>query len=74
MISEEVLQEKIGLTLDVLVDGVETDENLLTGRTKTQAPEVDGVVILDDIEALPGDIVSVRIAGSTDYDLIGVPI
>ncbi len=70
-ISEENLKEKIGLTLDVLVDGVDPDENLLTGRIKTQAPEVDGVVILDAVEVDSGSIVPVRITGATDYDLIG---
>lgn len=70
-ISEENLKKKTGLTLDVLVDGIDPDENLLTGRIKTQAPEVDGVVILDAVDAVPGSIIPVRITGVTDYDLIG---
>jgi len=42
----------------------------LWGRTRGQAPEIDGVVFLDrSIQAESGDIVPVRITGTQGYDL-----
>jgi len=45
-----------------------------TGRSKTDAPEIDGEVHLRDARHLsPGDIVTVRIEDSDEHDLFGVP-
>ncbi len=64
-------REKIGKNFDIIVDPPTPDDMLLTGRMITQAPEIDGVVILDSVEAEPGDIINVKITGSAEYDLIG---
>jgi ribosomal protein S12 methylthiotransferase len=46
-----------------------------TGRSKADAPEIDGEVHLRDAAGLkPGDIVSVRIEDSDEHDLYGVPL
>jgi ribosomal protein S12 methylthiotransferase len=71
-ISREKHREFIGKTLDVLVEGLsEETDLLLQGRTSQQAPEIDGVVLINDGVANPGDIVKVRITDSMEYDLIG---
>lgn len=70
-ISRAKLEEKVGLDAEVLVDIPDPEEMLLTGRLATQAPKIDGCVILDGVEAEPGRIVKVKITGATDYDLIG---
>jgi ribosomal protein S12 methylthiotransferase len=45
-----------------------------TGRSKADAPEIDGEVHLRDAGGLkPGDIVSVRVEDSDEHDLYGVP-
>jgi len=45
-----------------------------TGRSKADAPEIDGEVHLRDAGNLnPGDIVSVRVEDSDEHDLFGVP-
>jgi len=45
-----------------------------TGRSKADAPEIDGEVHLRDAGHLnPGDIVSVRVEDSDEHDLFGVP-
>jgi len=72
-ISHGILQAKIGGVEQVMVDGLDLEENLLTGRMITQAPQIDGSVILDRVEAEPGDIVTVKLTGSLEYDLIGEP-
>lgn len=71
-ISSSVQKKYVGQTLDVLVHGVsEETELLLEGRTKYQAPEVDGCVYINDGMANPGDIVQVEITDSQVYDLVG---
>jgi ribosomal protein S12 methylthiotransferase len=44
---------------------------LLVGRLATQAPEVDGSVIITDGVAEPGHIVTVEIMEAHPYDLVG---
>ena len=61
-----------GKTLEVLVEGVsEETDLLLQGRHKGQAPEIDGITLINDGEALVGQVVKVHIEDSSDYDLVG---
>ena len=71
-ISATKLHAKIGRTLDVIIDAVD-DEGGATGRSKADAPEIDGQVHLRDTKGLaPGDIVRAMIEDADDYDLFGV--
>jgi ribosomal protein S12 methylthiotransferase len=71
-ISREKHRAFIGKTVEVLVEGYsEETELLLQGRTSQQAPDIDGVVLINDGEAQIGDLVQVRITDSMEYDLIG---
>lgn len=71
-ISREKHQAMIGKEVDVLVEGLsEETDLLLQGRTSQQAPDIDGVVYINDGFAQPGDIVKVRITDSMEYDLVG---
>jgi ribosomal protein S12 methylthiotransferase len=73
-ISAAKLQAKIGRTLDVIIDAVD-DEGGATGRSKADAPEIDGEVFLRDSAGLsPGDIVPVLIEDADEHDLFGVPL
>jgi ribosomal protein S12 methylthiotransferase len=73
-ISAEKLQAKVGRTLDVIVDAVD-EEGGATGRSKADAPEIDGEVFLRDAGHLKqGDIVSVEIEDADEHDLYGVPV
>jgi ribosomal protein S12 methylthiotransferase len=73
-ISQKRLQRQIGQRQIVLVDGVENaDSPLLIGRTRAQAPEIDGVTILDGVEAEAGDLVEVVIRSTMEYDLVATP-
>ncbi|MCP3892286.1 MAG: 30S ribosomal protein S12 methylthiotransferase RimO [Desulfobulbaceae bacterium] len=70
--SESIQQKYVGRTEDVIVEGVsEETDLLLQGRTKYQAPEVDGCVYINDGTASTGDIVSVHISEAKIYDLVG---
>ena len=73
-ISADKLAAKIGRTLAVIIDEV-GDEGGATGRSKADAPEIDGNVHLRDAGHLAaGDIVRVQIEDSDEHDLFGVPI
>ncbi len=67
-VSEEILAARVGATIDVIVDAV--DEDGPVGRSKWDAPEIDGTVFLTSDAALkPGDIVKARVDEADDYDL-----
>lgn len=69
-ISLEKNQAFIGRTLDVLIEGL--DQNISLGRTYRDAPEIDGLVIVEG--NLPiGSMVPVQITGAMHYDLTGSP-
>jgi ribosomal protein S12 methylthiotransferase len=62
------LKQKIGRSLDVIVDEITPDGAV--GRSKGDAPEIDGAVYLSDNTGLqPGDIVSRKVTDADDYDL-----
>lgn len=62
----------IGQTEQVIVEGYsEETELLLKGRSSRQAPDIDGQVYITAGTADVGDIVTLRITDSSDYDLIG---
>jgi ribosomal protein S12 methylthiotransferase len=77
-ISAAKLSAKIGQTLDVLIDAVDAESGPgqvigATGRSKADAPEIDGEVHLRDAAGLAvGDIVRVRIEDADAHDLFGV--
>ena len=71
-ISAERLKQKIGQTLDVIVD--EIDDKGIIGRTKADAPEVDGLVYIENLSGTPvkvGEFIKVTITHSDEYDLWG---
>jgi ribosomal protein S12 methylthiotransferase len=71
-ISRTKKSDMVGRVEQVLVEGVSPEtELLLVGRTRYQAPEVDGVVYLNKGTADYGEIVPVKITGSHVYDLVG---
>ncbi|MCL6682950.1 30S ribosomal protein S12 methylthiotransferase RimO [Sphingomonas alba] len=73
-ISADKLAAKVGSTLDVLIDAVDEKTGGATGRSKADAPEIDGEVHLRDASGLkPGDIVRANIEESDEHDLYGVP-
>jgi ribosomal protein S12 methylthiotransferase len=76
-ISAAKLQSKVGGMQTVLIDEAGEDEEgniIAIGRTKADAPEIDGVVYLDDAEGIEvGDFVDVKITAADDHDLWGGP-
>ena len=70
-ISQKLLQRRIGKRLQVIVD--EASGTVGKGRTKWDAPEIDGAVHLESRRPLRvGDIVTAKIERADAYDLWGV--
>jgi len=73
-ISAAKLAAKIGREIDVIIDAVD-EEGGATGRSKADAPEIDGEVHLRDAAALAqGEIVRVLVEDADEHDLFGVPL
>ncbi|MEY2855483.1 MAG: ribosomal protein methylthiotransferase, partial [Pseudomonadota bacterium] len=71
-ISAARLQQKVGRTLDVLVDGIEA--GTATARTTGDAPEIDGTVRIANSKGLRvGEFTRVRITAADTYDLLAEP-
>ena len=71
-ISREINAEQLHREVEVLVERQSPDSDLVwVGRTPGQAPEIDGVTYLGNVEGLrPGSIVRARINQTNDYDLV----
>ena len=69
LISAAKLRNKIGLTMDVLIDTVSKGGAI--GRSKADAPEIDGQVeIHGKHQYAPGDFAKVKITSATAHDLV----
>lgn len=65
-------EETIGKKVTALIEGKLVEDNIFIGRTYKDAPNVDGYVFVhSDRELVTGDVVTVRIIESNEYDLIG---
>lgn len=75
MLQEEISlhknQEMVGTVLEVLVEG--SGDGISLGRTYRDAPEIDGMVILQG-EHPTGELLKVKIDGAMIHDLTGVVI
>jgi ribosomal protein S12 methylthiotransferase len=75
-ISRRRNKARVGQTMRVLFEGESTETNLLwQGRIETQAPDIDGCVLIndapEDFVPVPGEMVNVLITEAQQYDLVG---
>jgi ribosomal protein S12 methylthiotransferase len=74
-VSTHQLAKKVGRTIEVLVDDVEPEANRAIARSKWDAPDIDGQVIVDNATGIkPGDLVTVTVTDSDEYDLFAEPV
>ena len=74
-ISTNRLRAMVGRAVEVLLEG-RSDESdlLLQGRMETQAPDIDGHVLINDVgekQVTAGEFYQVEITDSLEYDLVG---
>ena len=74
-ISAEILKAKIGRETEVLVDGIDEASGHIVARTRWDAPEIDGNVLLPYAPNMhPGTLLRARITGAAEYDLTAEPL
>jgi ribosomal protein S12 methylthiotransferase len=69
-------KKRVGETVRVLFEGESSESELLwQGRMETQAPDIDGCVLInetpDGLTPSPGDFVNVLITEAYEHDLVG---
>ena len=72
-ISADKMQAKVGLEMTVLVD--EIDDEGAVARSMADAPEIDGLVFIENgFHLQPGQLVKVKIVAADNYDLWAEPV
>jgi ribosomal protein S12 methylthiotransferase len=76
LISQRKNRRLVGSRVRVLLEGKAKESDLLLeGRMESQAPEIDGSVLINDMQegsnVGPGDFVTVEITEAHEYDLVG---
>lgn len=73
-IAFEKARERVDDVVEVMIEGEIPEEEVYIGRTRIDAPNIDGCVFLPMTEKfLTGDICRARVTGARDYDLLAVP-
>jgi ribosomal protein S12 methylthiotransferase len=68
VVSAKLMAARVGKSIDVIID--EVDDDGAVGRSKWDAPEIDGSVFLNGATGLePGDLVHARVTHADEYDL-----
>ena len=75
-ISKQLNAAKVGRTFPVIFEGLSEESDLLfQGRFESQAQEIDGHILIndmpEDLKPIPGAIYNVRITDAHEYDLVG---
>ena len=66
-------EEKVGQTVEAIVEGFLPEEGVYIARTYGDAPDVDSYLFVDSWrELMSGDFILVKITGASEYDLEGV--
>lgn len=71
-ISEELNRDMEGKVLEVLVEGLDSEQpNVAYGRSYREAPDVDGYIYIENAAGVkPGDLIKVRVIQGYTYDLL----
>ncbi len=75
-ISRRKHRARVGETVRVIFEGESNETELLwQGRMETQAPDIDGCVLINDapegFDPIPGKLIDVLITEAQEYDLVG---
>ncbi len=71
-ISREFNRSLLGKRVEVMVDSPHPQKNNAYGRLVSQAPEIDGKVVISGVSGVrPGDFMHVKISGAGTFDLLG---
>ncbi len=70
-VAKEILSGFIGKKIEVLCDGIDYEKSCFIGRAYFNAPDIDGKVYFNAVEAMQGERYEVVISRAENYDLYG---
>jgi ribosomal protein S12 methylthiotransferase len=71
-ISEEINSSYIGKEIEVLIDEIQPRKlKIAIGRTRADAPEIDGKVVVKTNKVQVGKFIKVKVIEASEYDLVG---
>lgn len=70
-IASEILNGFIGKTLEVVCDGIDYEKGCFVGRAYFNAPDIDGKVYFNALEATQGEYYTITVERVENYDLYG---
>ena len=70
-ISKEILSGFVGKSIEVLCDGIDYEKSCFVGRAYFNAPDIDGKVYFNSMDAMQGKRYQVWIDSADEYDLYG---
>lgn len=70
-ISKEILAGFVGKSVEVLCDGIDYERSCFVGRAYFNAPDIDGKVYFNSMDAMQGKRYQVWIDSADEYDLYG---
>ena len=75
-VQEKIIKERnkrlVGTKVKVIYDDIDYDKQKFVGRSQTQAPDIDNVVLFEsDEEVRIGEFYTVEITGADGIDLVG---
>ena len=72
IISSDINRSHLGKTIEVLIDEkIDDEKEKFIGRTRWDAPDIDGVVYVSGKNIKPGELCKVKIKDTLEYDLVG---
>ena len=71
-ISRKKMKNKIGTEQEVLIEGKSFDKKYFIGRTKSDVPDIDGVIYIKDKTLQMNSFVKCMVTDYKDYDLVGI--
>jgi len=72
VISKEINNFYVGKKIEVLIDEIKLDTpKIAIGRTKGDAPEIDGKVVIRGEKTAVGKFIKVKVTEASEYDLVG---
>ena len=66
------MKDKIRTEQEVLIEGKSLDKKYYIGRTKSDVPDIDGVIYIKDKKIEMNSFIKCRVTDYKDYDLVGV--
>ena len=70
-VAKKILDEFVGKKISVVCDGIDYEKSCFVGRAYFNAPDIDGKVYFNAVEAMQGESYEIIVTHAENYDLYG---